>query len=92
MDIERGLAMSSRAIIEVHLDDNGTFTYKLRETDLSTKAYAQLLVALATDIAEMFETASDHKFRKEDVYAQIIHFMQESFYDNPPSTNLGMLQ
>jgi thiazole synthase ThiGH ThiG subunit len=84
--------VNQNTILEVSMSEAGVFTYKLRETNLTTKSYAQLLVALASDIASMFETASGGRLPKEAVYAQICQFMQESFHDNPPSTDLGMLQ
>jgi hypothetical protein len=79
-------------IIEVLLTDSGKFTYRLRATQLSTKAYAQILAALAVDVAEMFENESEGKLPKEAVYAQICEYLRESLEDSPPQTNLGMLQ
>ena len=82
------------AILEVLMADDGHLTYRLRETSLNTKAYAQILMALAADIAEMFQTASAGKYNRDVVYQQIILYMQEQMKDDNilPETTLQVLQ
>jgi len=82
------------SILEVRLTDDGHFTYRLRATSLNTKAYAQILMALAADIAEMFQVESQGKLNRDVVYQQIILYMQEQMKDDNilPETTLQVLQ
>lgn len=81
-------------MIEVDLNDDGSLTYRVRPTILSTVHYGLVLARVARDVADMMHAESGGKLDRHILVEQIMDNMLRSHRElvETQANKMGMLQ